>query len=68
MITKEFYNSIQELEDKGVGMNLKITCSMQELVDLVNYVKELAYEEYYETAYDRGYKVGCFVTKVQEKK
>lgn len=67
MTTKELYELIQDLEDRG-AINLKRTCSIQELVDLIDYVKELAYEEYYETAYARGYKVGCFVTKVQEKK
>lgn len=67
MTTKELYDLIQDLEDRGIGLNLKRNYSIQELIDLVNYVKELAYEEYYETAYARGYKVGCFVTKVQEK-
>ena len=63
MTTKELYDLIQDMSDRDGS--LRKICSINELAELINYVDELAYEKYYEVAYARGYKVGCFVTKTE---
>ena len=55
MTTKMIYDLIKQVKETGVGADGTVVCSMDELVALVDYVEEIAYDEGHADGYDVGY-------------
>ena len=53
--TKMIYDLIKQVKETGVGADGTVVCSMDELVALVDYAEEIAYDD----GYDNGYVDGC---------
>ena len=49
--TRMIYDLIKQVKETGVGADGTVVCSMDELVALVDYVEEIAYDEGYTCAH-----------------